>query len=295
VLDKIRKKVGLAKGEGNPFRRFIGQQFRVLQGDGVALSTVGDMLASLLANGFCASTVHYGSGGGLLQKINRDSLSCAFKCCSMYVNGTSYNIGKDPIAGGKKSYPGNPAVIRYPDGVLRNRGEYDDKGVMKRAQPMSYEEFLKGVDGDELVTVFENGHLKQDHSWNDIRFRVRVTNLDHTVNKALDNLEMKVDFLQKMSTPEAMAVRLAEASCGSKWMHKHHTKLAAMRERFPMFSKALDSLGFKDSMDSNEVVEFVKEKLMCDKKEKKKILDALEDDEPEAALKALGKKHVLSL
>ena len=38
----------------------------------------------------------------------------------------------------------------------------------------------------------------------------------------------QVDFLQKMSTPEAMAVRLAEASCGSKWMHKHHTKLAAM-------------------------------------------------------------------
>eukprot|EP00966_Prymnesium_polylepis_P094879 2197080-Prymnesium_polylepis.1 len=52
----------------------------------------------------------------------------------MYVNGTSYNIGKDPIAGGKKSYPGNPAVIRYPDGVLRNRGEYDDKGVIDEAE-----------------------------------------------------------------------------------------------------------------------------------------------------------------
>ena len=34
-----------------------GQQLRVLQGDGVSLDTVGDMLASLLANGFCANTV----------------------------------------------------------------------------------------------------------------------------------------------------------------------------------------------------------------------------------------------
>ena len=239
LLDRIRIKVGLSEGKGNPFRRFIGQQFRILQGDGVALSTVGDMLASILANGFCASTVHYGSGGGLLQKINRDSLSCAFKCCSMYVGGVGYNIGKDPIAGGKKSYPGNPAVIRLQDGVLRNRGQYDSNGVMKYAQPMTYEEFFMGADGDELITVFENGCLKVDHSFNDIRFRVRVTKLDHAVNKALANLEAKATFLQRMSAPEAISVRLAEAACGSKWMHKHPSTLASVRERFPQYVKAM--------------------------------------------------------
>jgi hypothetical protein len=47
---------------------------------GVQLDTIGDMLASLVANGFCSNTAHFGSGGGLLQKVNRDSLSCAFKC-----------------------------------------------------------------------------------------------------------------------------------------------------------------------------------------------------------------------
>ena len=66
----IRRKIGREGGEHpeNPFRRFTGQQFRILQGDGVALDTVGDMLASLLANGFCANTVHFGSGGGLLRR-----------------------------------------------------------------------------------------------------------------------------------------------------------------------------------------------------------------------------------
>merc|ERR1719171_1364806 len=105
VVDRIRKRFGL---EGNPFRRFQGQQMRILQGDGVALDTVGDMLASLLANGFCSNVVHFGSGGGLLQKVNRDSLSCAFKCCAMYVGSPARNmyvIGKAPIAGGKDSYP----------------------------------------------------------------------------------------------------------------------------------------------------------------------------------------------
>lgn len=71
LLERIRAKAGLSRREGNPFRRFSAQQFRILQGDGVSLATVGDMLASLLANGYCASTVHYGSGGGLLQKVSR--------------------------------------------------------------------------------------------------------------------------------------------------------------------------------------------------------------------------------
>merc|ERR1711862_1092952 len=153
LVKKIRVFIG--SKEGNPFRSFKGQQMRVLQGDGVALDTVGDMFGSLLANGFAANTVHFGSGGGLLQKLNRDSLAVAFKCCAMYVGGNNFMVGKDPIAGGKKSYGGNPPVIRGADGVLRNRGEYDSKtGEMIRGLPMSHEEFVKGVPGDEMVKVF---------------------------------------------------------------------------------------------------------------------------------------------
>ena len=294
VLVKIRAKLSLKEGT-NPFRRFIGQQFRILQGDGVALGTVGDMLASLLANGFCTSSVHFGSGGGLLQKINRDSLSCAFKCCAMYVRGKAYTIGKDPIAGGKKSYAGNPAVVRGADGVLRNRGEYDDKGVMKRAQPMEFDEWRKGAEGDELVTVFENGVVKADHSFFDIRGRARITDLDGVVMRALDNLEAKVDFLQKMSTPEAMSVRLAEAACGSKWMHRHSTKLAEMKKRFPMYAAAMEKLGLDPKMDSNELVAHIKDNLMCDKKTKKKVLGAVEDGDAAGAIAAMGDKPVVTL
>merc|ERR1712050_450055 len=167
LVKKIRAYLGM--NDGNPFRSFKGQQMRVLQGDGVALDTVGDMLASLLANGFAANTVHFGSGGGLLQKLNRDSLGCAFKCCAMYVGGKVFPVGKDPIAGGKKSYGGNPPVIRDSNGVLRNRGEYNADGEMTKALPMSYEEFKKGVPGDNLVKVFEDGQLVKEENFTEIQ------------------------------------------------------------------------------------------------------------------------------
>merc|ERR1719201_326239 len=227
LIKSIQAKTGLKGGpEVNPFRRFANQQFRILQGDGVALDTVGDMLASLLANGFCANTVHFGSGGGLLQKLNRDSLAVAFKCCAMYVGDKMFPIGKDPIAGGKKSYPGNPCVVRSADGVLNNRGEYDASGRMVRALPMSVEEFRTGLPDYELKTVFLNGQVVGEQTWLDIRGRAKVGSVDGAVSKALDNLAAKSTFFQRATEPAPMCVRLAEAACGSKWAHSHPTTLA---------------------------------------------------------------------
>jgi len=282
VVNKINKKLGKAEGS-NPFRCFIGQQFRILQGDGVALDTVGDMCASLLCNGFCVNTVHFGSGGGLLQKLNRDSLSCAFKCCAMYVGSEMYTIGKDPIAGGKKSYPGNPAVVRDKDGVLRNRGEYDADGKMVCSHPMTVKEFKEGVQGDELKLVLNNGVLSNDNAFMGVRGRAKVMDLDNALSRALDNLEAKVDFLQKLSSDEAMAVRLAEASCGSKWMTKHPTKLDKMLTRFPEYAEVCTKLGLEASMDSNAMIAHIKDKCVLDKKSAKKVLAAIADGELEDA------------
>mmetsp|Transcript_70639 Transcript_70639/g.133235 ORF Transcript_70639/g.133235 Transcript_70639/m.133235 type:complete len:878 (+) Transcript_70639:78-2711(+) len=295
VVEKIRAKIGIK--DGNPFRRFKGQQMRILQGDGVALDTVGDMLASLLANGFCANCVHFGSGGGLLQKLNRDSLAVAFKCCAMYVGGKVYPVGKDPIAGGKKSYGGNPPVIKGEDGVLRNRGEYNADGEMTLGLPMTYEEFTKGAEGDQLIKVFENGEMIIEQNFVDIqaKAKIRKPDLDAAVRLAIDNLSLKVDFLQKMSSDEAIAMRLAEASCGSKWKHVHPGILEEMKKAFPKYAEAMDKIGMKEGMTSEEILAKIKDELVCDKKAKKKIFRALEDDEPEAAIAAMEGKIAITL
>merc|ERR1719203_2338734 len=295
-VEKVRAKLGMPAGS-NPFRRFRGQQFRILQGDGVALDTVGDMLASLLANGFCANTVHFGSGGGLLQKLNRDSLACAFKCCAMYVGGKVFPVGKDPIAGGKKSYGGNPPVIPGPGGVLRNRGEYTADGEMTKALPMSYDEFMKGVPGDALVEVFKDGIMVKEQNFTDVQQRAKITKaaLNDSVRMAVDNLALKTEFLQKMSSDEAIAVRLAEASCGSKWKHSHNTHLAEIKKAFPKYEKSIDKIGIKPDMSSVSVMEHIKKTHVCDKATSKKVFRAIDDGELAEATKHMGHKFCLTL
>merc|ERR1712137_1214121 len=291
----VKKIQGKVNTEGNPFRRFKGQQMRVLQGDGVALDTVGDMLASLVANGFCANCVHFGSGGGLLQKLNRDSLAVAFKCCAMYVGDTCYPVGKDPIAGGKKSYGGNPPVMRI-DGVLRNRGQYEGD-EMQMAQPMSTDEFRSGVEGDQLVKVFENGDLLVEQNFKDIQCRARITKdaLAKALENAIANLERKMEFMHRMSSDEAIACRLAEGSCGSKWKHSHESHLEDLKRVFPQYEAAFEKIGIKSDMSSTDILKHIKANHLCDKAAKKAIFRALEDDKPEEAVIAMGDKAVITL
>jgi len=284
VVARIRAKVGT---EGNPFRRFKGQQMRVLQGDGVALDTVGDMLASILSNGFCANTVHFGSGGGLLQKLNRDSLAFAFKCCAMYVGDKCYAVGKDPIAGGKKSYGGNPAVVRNAAGVLENR-----------PTPMSYEEWSgSGVAGDQLQKVFESGEVLIEQSFSDVTDRAKITaqTLDAAVRLALDNVDKKMKFFQKMSTDEAITVRLSEAACGSKWGQAHGTCLAELKEKYPQFNATFDKLGVTAEMTSLDIVNHIKANHVCEKAIAKKVLSAIADGDVEGAISLMGDKSTVTL
>merc|ERR1712048_1294251 len=164
-----------------------------------------------------------------MGKLNRDSLSVAFKCCAMYVGNKAYPIGKDPIAGGKKSYGGNPPVIRGADGVLKNRGKYDANGEMLEAEPMTVDEFKNGAKGDELKQVFINGNITNDQAFVSIKGNAAIKKLDEATRRALDNCTQKCEFLQRMSADEAIAIRLAEASVGSKWKHTHPTMLGDLQ------------------------------------------------------------------
>jgi len=179
--------------------------------------------------------------------------------------------------------------------VLRNRGEYDASGKMTCAMPMTYDEFLHGAKEDELKTVFLNGKVVEEQTWWDVRLRAKVNSVDGAMTNALNNLAQKTAFLQRATEPEPMCVRLAEAACGSKWMYGHPTTLKTMKAKFPMYAKTFDSLGLKESMDSVELVETLKSKYVCSKKECKGALAAIADGETDAALKKMGGKIVLTL
>ena len=90
--------------------------FKILQGDGVGPAKLPKMLSMIVHHRLWPPLFIFGSGGALLQKWNRDSLSVAFKCCQMKLaNGTEINVSKKPISdAGKNSLYGElhvPAKI----------------------------------------------------------------------------------------------------------------------------------------------------------------------------------------
>ena len=67
---------------------------RVIQGDGISYETLDEILIRMVENGWSAENVAFGSGGALLQKLNRDTQKCAFKCSYALVNGKQVKILK---------------------------------------------------------------------------------------------------------------------------------------------------------------------------------------------------------
>merc|ERR1711976_523849 len=168
---------------------------------------------------------------------------------------------------------------------------------MTKGLPMTYDEFVKGVPGDELVKVFENGKLLKSMNFKDIqaRSKIRKPELVDAMKLAVDNLDLKLDFLQLMSKDEAIALRLAEAACGSKWKHSHKSHLAEIKEKFPKYAPVFANIGITDAMTSTEIYDHIKSNHNCDKKAKSKIFRALEDDEPAVAIEAIKGKVCITL
>jgi len=85
----------------------------VIQGDGISRETVGEILDMVIGMGYAADVVIFGSGGALLQKIDRDTLKFAQKACAILVNGEWVGIAKDPVTDhGKKSKEGILTLAR---------------------------------------------------------------------------------------------------------------------------------------------------------------------------------------
>jgi nicotinamide phosphoribosyltransferase len=87
--------------------------FAVLQGDGINYEMVRKILNAVLDKGYAASNVAFGMGGGLLQKVNRDTMSFATKLCYMVdENHTEIDVVKDPAGQeGKLSLGGKMVVL----------------------------------------------------------------------------------------------------------------------------------------------------------------------------------------
>jgi len=96
--------------------KLLPPYIRVIQGDGIDWQSVPKILECLKQAGYAADNIVFGSGGALLQKVNRDTFKCAFKCSEITIDGKSREVFKDPITdSGKASKKGRLTLQKAED------------------------------------------------------------------------------------------------------------------------------------------------------------------------------------
>lgn len=120
-----------------------------LWGDGIDLTDMSNILNSMAQRKWSADNIVFGMGGGLLQKINRDTQRFAFKSNYQVRSGVGYDIFKDPIDSSKASKRGRLKLVRDGDTVKTVREEEPGK--------------------DLLEVVFENGQVKRSYTLDEVR------------------------------------------------------------------------------------------------------------------------------
>ena len=130
---------------------------RLIQGDGVNPTSIGEILERLKQAGFAADNIAFGMGGGLLQQLNRDTQQFAMKCSAARIDGKWVDVYKDPVTDhGKVSKKGRLDLVR--DGATRQFLTYS-MDTASSSQP------------SELVEVFRNGEVVREWTLQEVRAR----------------------------------------------------------------------------------------------------------------------------
>jgi len=149
AADKVAGSVVNKKG----FKVLNG--YAALQGDGIGYPEIKNILEAVRNAGYAASNVVFGMGGGLLQKVNRDTMSFATKLSYIrYADGTVRNVMKKPKTdGGKCSLPGLLKVVRVngiPTVLPAKDGENDPNDILQTVWNMGPVADLKWENFDDL-------------------------------------------------------------------------------------------------------------------------------------------------
>jgi nicotinamide phosphoribosyltransferase len=137
--------------------RYVG----IIQGDGVDIATIDRILDKMKKMGFAADNIVFGSGGALLQKVNRDTYKFAQKASAILVDREWKPIFKDPVTDpGKKSKAGKLTLVRS-----RLNGEY--MTLPKSAA-------LNDEWQDMMSTVYENGVITHEMTLDEVRANAAI-------------------------------------------------------------------------------------------------------------------------
>lgn len=141
----------------------------VIQGDGINRFNVKDILGAVMEAGFSVENVAFGMGGGLLQRVNRDTCAYAVKLSYMKRDGQNIDVMKAPKDDmSKASLPGELAVCRqwFP----KERGIHKPVVFPRNLQPEGSSDMLEVIYDhgpvDYRVEDFDAVRARLDKEWN---------------------------------------------------------------------------------------------------------------------------------
>jgi nicotinamide phosphoribosyltransferase len=112
--------------------RLLNPKVKLIWGDGIDLKGIQAVVDALLSDKWSIDNIVFGMGGGLLQKLNRDTQAFAIKSSAQCRNGVWHDIYKEPIDSNKQS----------------KKGRFDN---------------------DDLITVFKDGEIVKYYTFDEIR------------------------------------------------------------------------------------------------------------------------------
>jgi len=141
--------------------KVLDNHVRIIQGDGIDKKAIKEILDTMIACGWSADNITFGSGGGLLQNFNRDTYNMAFKCSYACVDGKDVLVYKQPKTSSSKN---------------------SKKGRMKLTWEQCFKKYVTYTEDDmefydeakdELVEVFRDGNILVDYNFDEIRKRMK--------------------------------------------------------------------------------------------------------------------------
>ena len=136
--------------------KVLNPKVGIIYGDGINITTIENILASIMSDGFAASNMVFGSGGGLLQSHNRDEHYFAFKCCARRDNTVGWvGVKKEPKTDPTKNSKSGRLK------VIKNNGTY---ATIQYNPSYDYDNVLR--------TVYKNGRMVKTFTLDEVRQNV---------------------------------------------------------------------------------------------------------------------------
>lgn len=150
--------------------RTLPPNIRVVQGDGLTPTSHAALYEEVEKRGLSADNLICGMGGGLLQRINRDTLNFGMKASAVRINGVWKEIQKVPKGDSMKRSKAGRLALRFVDG--------DYQTVPRDSIP---------AEENVLVPVFRNGKLLRMYDFAELKQRSERPTPEYYYRGSKDN------------------------------------------------------------------------------------------------------------